>query len=191
LLQNSNNYTTARCNNQVGLTDLFHGAEPSFRSLQSLRHSRIPQHFMETGWFITVFTAALNLFPTLSQINLINTTPSYFTKSILILSYRLRLGLPSGLFPSGFLTETCTHSFSPHACYMLSPSHRRLDHSNYIWRRVQVIKLLIMKFSSTSCHFIPLRSTPVRHTPNYFTSRYRVLGSFDYMHFETFKFLNP
>jgi hypothetical protein len=33
-----------------------------------------------------------------------------------------------------------------------------LDHSNYTWRRVQVTKLLIMQFSPTSCHFIPLWS---------------------------------
>jgi hypothetical protein len=33
-----------------------------------------------------------------------------------------------------------------------------LDHSNYTWRRLQIMKLLIMKFSPTFCHFIPLRS---------------------------------
>jgi hypothetical protein len=31
-------------------------------------------------------------------------------------------------------------------------------YSNYTWRRVQVMKLLIMQFSPTSCQFIPLRS---------------------------------
>jgi hypothetical protein len=31
--------------------------------------------------------------------------------------------------------------------------------SNYTWRRVQVMKLLIMQFSPTSCHFISLRSS--------------------------------
>jgi hypothetical protein len=36
------------------------------------------------------------------------------------------------------------------------PSHHpRLDSSDYIWRRVQVTKLLVMQFSATSCHFIP------------------------------------
>jgi hypothetical protein len=45
----------------------------------------------------------------------------------------------------------------PHSCYMPCPSHPPwLDHSNYIWRRVQVMKLLIMQFSSTSCHFIQM-----------------------------------
>jgi hypothetical protein len=33
-----------------------------------------------------------------------------------------------------------------------------LDHSNYTWRRVQVMKLLSMQFSPTSRHFISLRS---------------------------------
>jgi hypothetical protein len=40
-----------------------------------------------------------------------------------------------------------------------------LDHSNYTWRRVQVMKLLIMQFSPTSCHFISLWSkySPQHH----------------------------
>jgi hypothetical protein len=47
----------------------------------------------------------------------------------------------------------------PHAPYMPCPSHAPwLHNSNYTWRRVQVIKLFIVQFSPTSCHFIPLRS---------------------------------
>jgi hypothetical protein len=34
-----------------------------------------------------------------------------------------------------------------------------LDYSNYPWRRVQVMKLLIMQLSPTSCHVIPEIST--------------------------------
>jgi hypothetical protein len=30
--------------------------------------------------------------------------------------------------------------------------------SNYTWRGVQVMKLLIIQFSPTPCHFTPLRS---------------------------------
>jgi hypothetical protein len=39
---------------------------------------------------------------------------------------------------------------------MPRPSHPSwLDYSNYSWRRVQVMKLLIMQFSPISCLFIP------------------------------------
>jgi hypothetical protein len=51
-------------------------------------------------------------------------------------------------------------------CYMPCPSHPPLlDRSNYTWRRVQVMKLPIMQFSPTSCHFISLRSkySPQHH----------------------------
>jgi hypothetical protein len=51
------------------------------------------------------------------------------------------------------------HFSSAHSWYMSRPSHPPwLDHSNYTWRTVQVMKLLIMQFSSTPYHFIPLRS---------------------------------
>jgi hypothetical protein len=69
-------------------------------------------------------------------------------KSIVILSTHLRLGLPSGLFPSDFPTIIYTRSSSPHSCYMARPSHPpRLDYSNYTWRRVQITKLLVVQFS--------------------------------------------
>jgi hypothetical protein len=42
---------------------------------------------------------------------------------------------------------------------MPCPSHTPwLDHSNYTWRRVQVMKLLIMQLSPTSRHFISPQS---------------------------------
>jgi hypothetical protein len=39
------------------------------------------------------------------------------------------------------------------ACYMPCPSHALwLDHYNYTWWEVKVMKLLIMQFSPISCH---------------------------------------
>jgi hypothetical protein len=46
-----------------------------------------------------------------------------------------------------------------HSCYISYPYHPpRLDNSNYTWRRVQVMKLLVMQFSPNSRHSIPLWS---------------------------------
>jgi hypothetical protein len=99
-----------------------------------------------------VFTRALHW--SLSWAISIQSTPSHpiSLRSILILSTHLRLGLPSGLFHSGFPTNILyAFLFSPHSCYLLHPSHPPwLDYSNYTWRRVQLMKLLIMQFSPTS-----------------------------------------
>jgi hypothetical protein len=48
---------------------------------------------------------SLLLVPILSQNDLVHTTPSYLSKIHLITSTHLRLGLPSGLFPSGSPTN--------------------------------------------------------------------------------------
>jgi hypothetical protein len=81
-------------------------------------------------------------------------------RSNLILSTHLRLGLPSGLFLSGFLASNLNaFLFSTHSCYMARPSRLpRLDRSNYTWRRVQITKLLVMQFSPFSRYSFPLRS---------------------------------
>ena len=60
--------------------------------------------------------------PTLSQIKPVHATRPTFWRSTLILSSHLYLGLPSGLFPSGFPTKTLNSPlFSPHMCYV--PAH--------------------------------------------------------------------
>jgi hypothetical protein len=50
----------------------------------------------------------------MSQMNPVNTTPSCFSKSHFTIIPHLRLGLPSGLFPSGYPTKILyTFIFSP------------------------------------------------------------------------------
>jgi len=70
--------------------------------------------FYGTRKFITAFTSARHLF--LSWASSIQSIPPHPTswRSVLILSFHLCLGLPSGLFPSHFPTKTLyTPLFSP------------------------------------------------------------------------------
>jgi hypothetical protein len=77
-------------------------------------------------------------------------TAAVCLRSILILSPHLHIGLSSDLFPLAFAPKPYMHSSYPHPCYMPCPSHPPWpDHSNYIWWRVQVMKLLIMEFLQT------------------------------------------
>jgi hypothetical protein len=49
------------------------------------------------------------------------------------------------------------NSASPYAYYMSCPSHILwIDRYNYIWRRIQAMKLLVMHLSLTSYCFIAL-----------------------------------
>jgi len=72
--------------------------------------------FYRTRRFITIFTSARHL--SLSWASSIQSIPPHPTswRSILISSSHLRLGLPNGLFPSGFPTKTL---YTP----LLSPIH--------------------------------------------------------------------
>ena len=79
----------------------------------SAANQEIPRIF-GTRRFITVLTSARHL--SLSWANSIQSSqpPPTSWRSILILSSNLRLGLPNGLFPSGFPTRTlCTPLPSP------------------------------------------------------------------------------
>jgi hypothetical protein len=82
---------------------------PWSRVLEKLAGSQLVNKFPAfygNRKFITAFTSARRL--CLSWARSIQSVPSQLTswRSILILSSHLRLGLPSGLFPSGFPTKT-------------------------------------------------------------------------------------
>ena len=89
--------------------------------------------FYGTQRFTTAFTSDRHL--SLSCARSIQSIPLHPTswRSILI-SFHLRLGLLSGLFPSGFPTKTqYTPLLFPHTCYMPRPSHySRFDYPNNI-----------------------------------------------------------
>ena len=101
--------------------------------------------FYGTRRFINAFTSARHL--SLSWVSSIQSMSPYPTssKSILILSSHLRLGLLSGLFPRVSPQKPCIQLSSPHTCYMPHPSHSsRLDLQNNIGWGVHIIKHLIM-----------------------------------------------
>jgi hypothetical protein len=100
------------------------------------------------------------LVPILSPINPIHIIPSYLSKMHFNIVHPLT-SWSSQWSLSFWLSHKYPISIPilPHSCYMPRPYHSlSLDHSNYTWRRVQVMKLLIMQFSPMSCHFIPLWS---------------------------------
>ena len=84
--------------------------------------------------------------PILSQIDPLHSPPHPTSWiSTWIMSYLLRLGFPSGLFPSGFPTKTLyTPLLSPNTCYMPLPPSSLFNHKKNVWWSVQIIKLLIM-----------------------------------------------
>jgi len=71
---------------------------------------------------------------------------SIYAESILILSSYLLLVIPNGFFPSHFPTKILYAFLNSALCATCLPN--RFDHSNRIWRSVQVTKLLIMHIFS-------------------------------------------
>ena len=102
---------------------------PWSRVLEKLTGSQLVNKFTAFYWtrvFITAFTSACHLSLSWSSSN--QSTPPHptFWRCILILSSHLRLGLPSGLFPSGFPTKILyTPLLSPPGA--TCPAHLLLD----------------------------------------------------------------
>jgi hypothetical protein len=100
----------------------------------------------------TEFSGTTTLHLSLSWARSIQSIPPHpiSQRSILIVSTHPHGDFLSGLYPSGFPTYSLYAILSLHSCYMSCLFHIPwLDHSNYTWRRVQVMQLLIMQFSPT------------------------------------------
>jgi hypothetical protein len=101
--------------------------------------------------------------PILSQINPVHTIPSYL-RSILILSTHLRLGLPSGLFPSASPTNILYGFFSP---------IRSTCHAHLILLHLIILCEEYNLWSSSLCSFLqsPVFPNTTRHKSQFCGSR--------------------
>lgn len=79
----------------------------------TFREWRKSPSFYATPMYITVFTRSHQLVRIPSQINSFRALHLIYWRFVLILLFHLCLGLPSFLFPAGFLTLPCMHLSCP------------------------------------------------------------------------------
>jgi hypothetical protein len=102
---------------------LTYGAEPFLRSCQLCSLWRTPQHFMEPEGSIPCSQEpSTGPNPEPYQCNPNHSIPSYLLRTILMLCTHLLLGLPSGLFPSGFPTSVL-YAFNFYSFVLTCPAH--------------------------------------------------------------------
>jgi hypothetical protein len=100
------------------------------------------QELLSILWSLKVHKSP-PLVPILSHI-----IPSYLSKIHFNIDHR-----PTSWSSQWCLTFWVSHRYPicilllPHSCYIPFPSHPWLDHSNYTWKSVQVMKFLIIQFS--------------------------------------------
>jgi hypothetical protein len=126
-----------------------HEQRPSWGTevLQTLK--KFPT-FFGTRRFIALFTKSEPLIPILSQINPVNTKPSFFSNIHINVILNLNLGLPNCLSPSSFLTRTLYtvilfYRWVARSAYLILLALINLR--NYMWRSVQDMKLLVVQLS--------------------------------------------
>ena len=103
----------------------------------------------------------------LSQLDLVHTSTSHFLKIQLILSSHLRLGLPSGFFPSGFPTKSLYTSLTSPIRATCPPT--QLIPLDFITRAIlgekyRSLSSSLWSFLKLPCYLIPLRLNYSQHT---------------------------